>query len=272
MQTRWTVIVQHNRRISGCPPAWLPPPCTSTTCCLTFHRLVVALGEELHGLGGAQRRAQQPLAVRVLAELAEDAAVSGLDRRQAGLVLRLLAGRVVVALQRGLLGVDDEAGEGAAALELFHGVVDHPVHGCGVAGGGGGDSGGVDSGGGCGSGGGSAGGSGGGSEASAALLIFLPLSSAVFKAPQPRASPGLCVKVGLIFHGERERERERERPPPPPPPLLSPPKPDVTLTNFLHHITRQQCHPPSPSISSDAAASILSSSAPSHAQLASSCS
>lgn len=110
--------------------------------CLTFHGLVVALGEELHGLGGAQRRAQQPLAVRVLAELPEDAAVGGLDRRQPGLVLRLLAGRLVLAVQRGLLGVDDEAGQGAAALELLHGVAHHPVHGCGVAGGGGAGSGG----------------------------------------------------------------------------------------------------------------------------------
>lgn len=42
---------------------------------------MVALGEELHGLGGAQRRAQQPLPVRVLPELTEDAGVGGLDRR-----------------------------------------------------------------------------------------------------------------------------------------------------------------------------------------------
>lgn len=137
----------------------LPHQAPPTTCCLTFHRLVVALGEELHGLGGAQRRAQQPLTVRVLAEFAEDAAVGGLDRRQTALVLRLLAGRVVVVLQRGLLGVDEEPGEGAAALELFHGVVDHPVHVC-VGGGGGA----------CGSGASEA------SEVPATLLIFLPLS------------------------------------------------------------------------------------------------
>lgn len=42
---------------------------------------MVAFGEELHGLGGAQRRAQQPLSVRVLPELPQDAAVGGLQLR-----------------------------------------------------------------------------------------------------------------------------------------------------------------------------------------------
>lgn len=46
---------------------------------LTLDGLMIAFGEELHGLGGAQRRAQQPLSVRVLSELPQDAGVGSLE-------------------------------------------------------------------------------------------------------------------------------------------------------------------------------------------------
>lgn len=40
-----------------------------------------------------------------------------------------------------------------------------------------------------------------GSEVPTALLIFLPLPCSAFKAPQPRASPGLSGREGLISRG-----------------------------------------------------------------------
>lgn len=81
---------------------------------------MVALGEKLHGLGRSQRRAQQPLPVRVLAELPQDAGVGGLQRRQVGLVLFFFAGRL-------MLGVYDEAAEAVVAVEVLHGVNDFSV-------------------------------------------------------------------------------------------------------------------------------------------------
>ncbi|KAG7228078.1 hypothetical protein INR49_005700, partial [Caranx melampygus] len=52
---------------------------TMGTCGLTVDGFVVTLGEKLHGLGGSQRRAQQPLPVRVLAELPQDAVAVHVD-------------------------------------------------------------------------------------------------------------------------------------------------------------------------------------------------
>lgn len=216
---------------------------------------MVALGEELHGLGGAQRRAQQPLAVCVLAEFAKDAAVGGLDRRQTGLVLRLLAGRVVVALQRGLLGVDDEPGEGAAALELFHCVVDHPVHGCVESGGGGGSE---------------------ASEISVALLIFLSLSFAVFKPCRHVRHLAFVLRWGLFPMG-RERGKERENTPPTttfhihrpycPPPNRTSRYRIFCITSLDSSVSSFRLHPFYLYILDTAAASILSLSAADHTQL-----
>lgn len=93
---------------------------------LTVDGLVISLGEELHGLGGAQRRAQQPLAVRVLPELPQDAGVGGFERRQVGLVLGVFPGLLALVERGGLADVDDEVVH--AAAEVVGDVVAVAVH------------------------------------------------------------------------------------------------------------------------------------------------
>lgn len=96
---------------------------------LTVNGLMVALGEELDSFGGAQRRAQQPLPVRVFPEVPKDAGVGGLQQRQAGLVFGLFAGRLVLAVRDdgGLLGVYDEVAEAVVEVEVLHGVADFSI-------------------------------------------------------------------------------------------------------------------------------------------------
>lgn len=90
---------------------------------------MVALGEELHGLRGSEWRAQQPLSVRVLAQLPEDAGVGRLDGRKAGLVLCLFAGRLVFPVHgHGFFGVNDDVVEAVVAVEVLRDVVAVAVH------------------------------------------------------------------------------------------------------------------------------------------------
>lgn len=88
-------------------------------CVLTVHGLVVALGEELHGFGGAQGRAEQAVAVGVLAELPQDAGVGGLNGGQPALVLLLLAGALLEVAVGHFL--DARLGESVVAVELLRG-------------------------------------------------------------------------------------------------------------------------------------------------------
>lgn len=62
------------------------------TCWLTFDGLVVAFCEELHGFGGAQRRAQESLPVDVFPELSQNVLIRLLHLRQPVCVCRSIAG------------------------------------------------------------------------------------------------------------------------------------------------------------------------------------